>query len=70
MLGRCGLRAGLCDKECATVSVLEDAACECACPRERRESCEASRQHQWSELSCECDCLDLQVRRPAGVCPD
>jgi len=63
MLAKCGVKAGRCEKECASITVEEDASCECSCPQERRERCQASSQHQWREESCECHCVDYQGRR-------
>ena len=66
MLGMCGVKAGLCDKECATITVQEDATCQCSCPQETRQRCEASREHEWREESCQCQCLDYQVSQTTG----
>ena len=65
MLGKCGVRAGLCEKQCATITVQEDVTCQCSCPLETRRRCEASTEHQWREETCDCHCLDYQVRPPA-----
>ena len=62
MLAKCGVKAGLCEKECASITVEEDATCECSCPQEARERCQASSEHQWREETCQCQCLDYQVR--------
>ena len=69
MLGKCGVRAGLCEKQCATITVQEDVTCQCSCPLETRRRCEASTEHQWREETCDCHCLDYQVRPPADPGP-
>lgn len=60
MLGKCGVSVGTCDKECATVTVIDHLSCGCDCQL-RSEDC--SPQQVLRPEVCRCECRDGEGRR-------
>jgi len=60
LLGRCGITAGKCDKECASVQVKEDLQCGCECAI-KKEHCNTLQDYR--EDLCSCECRDKKLVR-------
>lgn len=58
ILGKCGLGAGRCDKECAHTIIEEHLECGCECGI-KREECESAT-HRYRPEVCECECRDYE----------
>eukprot|EP00092_Neocalanus_flemingeri_P023164 GFUD01025117.1.p1 GENE.GFUD01025117.1~~GFUD01025117.1.p1 ORF type:complete len:295 (+),score=80.04 GFUD01025117.1:173-1057(+) len=65
LLSQCGMSAGQCAKSCATVTIEEDSACQCACLQQQR-IC-ANARHSFNSHSCSCEC---QVEEEYTLCRD
>ena len=62
MLARCGIQTGKCEKECASLVVVEHLECGCDCSQEARESC-SSASHVFNSDTCECQCRDSAAKQ-------
>merc|ERR1711997_183390 len=61
ILGKCGLGAGRCEKECAHTTIEEHLECGCECAM-KKEECE-SVTHRFRPEVCECECRDYMAKR-------
>ena len=61
MVGRCGIQTGKCEKECASLSLVEHLECGCDCREEEREACPATT-HRYNSDSCECQCRNTRAK--------
>ena len=66
MVGRCGIQTGKCEKECASITVVDHLECGCDCREEERESC-PQESHSYNLDTCQCECRD---RRAKQACLD
>ena len=61
MVGRCGIQTGKCEKECASLTVVEHLECGCDCREEERESCPLE-SHRYNRETCQCQCRDRRAK--------
>jgi len=61
ILGKCGLGAGRCEKECAHTLIEEHLECGCECGI-KKEECE-SVTHKFRSETCGCECRDYEGKR-------
>lgn len=62
MVGRCGIQTGKCEKECASITVVEHLECGCDCREEERESC-PQHTHRYNTDTCQCQCRDNRAKQ-------
>jgi len=62
MVGRCGIQAGVCQKECARLVVVEHLQCGCDCSQEARDSC-TGQSHVFNSDTCQCQCKDIAAKQ-------
>merc|ERR1719429_370068 len=62
MLARCGISTGKCEKECASITVLEHVECGCDCDHVTRDTCPAS-SHVYDSDTCSCSCADTAAKQ-------
>ena len=62
MVGRCGIQTGKCEKECASITVVEHLECGCDCRQEERESC-PEQSHRYNVDTCQCECQDSRAKQ-------
>jgi len=62
MLAKCGITTGKCEKECATISVLEHVECGCDCNHIQKQSCPMG-SHTYNTDTCMCSCSDTQSKQ-------
>jgi len=60
IIGSCGVESGKCDKQCHTLSVLEETECQCNCLDIQKE-CGPGK--QFMADSCSCRCKDIEAAK-------
>merc|ERR1712224_830581 len=61
MLGNCGISEGMCEKQCATVTVEEHMECGCSC-KLKQDDCRPKK-HRLNSAKCECECENENAKR-------
>merc|ERR1719282_241915 len=62
MLARCGISTGKCEKECASVTVVEHVECGCDCGHVDRDTCPTNT-HVYDTDTCSCKCANTEEKQ-------